>query len=246
MTEPASSFLPSLQSRPVLRIACCSMILTVPVLLLIAGVVFYQGEALYLEALEDRLARVRTALEVETDRSLTVQTLNLTGKMNQTVRDVLSGVTPPDNPSLLALLEAMRSECRVSLVYVIDSQGLVVGSTRYDSGKTLTGENYAFRPYFRRALQGHDVVYPALGITTLRRGLYFASPVYARDMNLDMQTPIGVLVAKMGVDRIDGILAQQSVPTVLASAEGITFAANRSDLLFTAIGPMTEKNLRRV
>jgi len=77
--------------------------------------------------------------------------------------------------------------------------GTVVACTASGGGAVLTGENYAFRPYFRDARRGLDVVYPALGMTTKKRGLFFSSPVYAAVPGLDEKKAMMYVFSMQGM-----------------------------------------------
>jgi len=109
-------------------------------------------------------------------RISTLETLADIPKLEQ----VLSGRTRPDNSELLALLTGIKAISRAAIVYVLNTEGTVVGCSPYGSNKTLTGKNYEFRSYFKKAMQGTTVIYPALGVTTHKRGIYISVPRYTR------------------------------------------------------------------
>ena len=95
------------------------------------------------------------------------------------VQAALSGLQPPDNENLVSELIMVQGLLRVSIVYVMDRNGTVIGCSPFDDGKTLTGNNYTFRPYFTGPKEGRSVRYAAVGVTTGERGLYFSAPVPA-------------------------------------------------------------------
>jgi len=150
--------------------------------------------------------------------------------------------TEPDNPEVLIVLNTAMALFDAAIVYVLDQEANVVACTPHDGGKTLTGDNYAFRPYYTRAIRGEHSVYPALGTTTGKRGLYFSSPVRARTGH----TPIGVIVIKIPLAETDGLLAKREQPTALLSPDGIVFSSNVPDWLFHAAYPHTDDTLERV
>ena len=94
------------------------------------------------------------------------------------------------NPSAKAtqratlLLNSTREILNASLIYVLDQQGTVIASSFSDSGITLFGNNYKFRPYFSKALEGFDYSYAAMGVTTGKRGIYFSSPIRDKQYNI--------------------------------------------------------------
>jgi PAS domain S-box-containing protein len=154
---------------------------------------------------------------------------------------VALGAGRPDNPKVSLVLETARRIFGADIVYVQDKAGTVVSCTRYEGGKTLTGNSYAFRPYFLSALRGRETVYPAMGVTTGLRGLYFSTPISLPDRGI-----VGVLVVKASLDGIDAILAADPQPVFLISPDGVIFASNRKDLLFHYVKPMKPEELERI
>lgn len=149
------------------------------------------------------------------------------------------GRTPPDNQETMIILQTARQISGASIVYVMDKRGNVVGCSPYDQGKSLTGDNYSFRPYFIQAMDGKSAAYPALGVTTELRGIYFSTPVYSRTD----RTPIGVVVFKTSLDPIDRLIDQITEPVALLSPDGIVFATNRPDWMYHAALPIEEESL---
>ena len=151
---------------------------------------------------------------------------------------------PPDNKEILAALEVARNTIGADLVYLMDAAGMTVGCSPYgkNRGQTLTGNNYAFRPYFSDIISGKtdSVVYAALGVTTGKRGLYLSVPVTG-DGNL-----LGVAVAKMGLHSIDRTLHADPLPVGIFTPNRVVFAANRPDWLFKAAPSLTETRRRDI
>ncbi len=160
------------------------------------------------------------------------------------VREVCTGGTDVDNPRLLQVLSTARKVLGASIVYVLDRSGTVVGCSPYGNGQTLTGRNYAFRPYFTRALAGEPFQYPAVGVTTGRRGLYFSAPVHGASDTASA----GVLVIKIGMEVVDSFFSAISdkLDAMLLSPEGIVFAATRKAWLFHSALPVKPGTLARL
>nr|MCU0808745.1 EAL domain-containing protein [Candidatus Contendobacter sp.] len=95
--------------------------------------------------------------------------------------------------------------------------------------------NYAFRPYFTEALARGAAFYPALGVTTLQRGLYTSVAILG-----DKGQPIGALIIKTGLDAIDRILGQYPPYAALLSSDGVVFAANEPTWLFRLARPLDD------
>ena len=142
--------------------------------------------------------------------------------------------TPPDNREIVVALRAVQGALQASLAYVLDEQGTVVACTPYGDGQTLTGGNYAFRPYFLAARERRDCVYPALGVTTGVRGLYVTSPIGP----LETAAPAGVMVLKGDFDAIDRQLADCPGPAALVSPDGVVLSSNRPNWMYRTAFPM--------
>lgn len=154
---------------------------------------------------------------------------------------VAMGLDAPDNPRVSMILDTARRIFDADLVYIMDRSGNVVSCTRYEGGKTLTGHSYPFRPYFTTALAGQDSVYPALGVTTGLRGLYFSTPVFGPD-----HAAVGVVVVKVGIGSIENILIGHDTPIFLVSPDGVIFASNRKDLLYHYVLPLTDAAIGQI
>lgn len=137
------------------------------------------------------------------------------------------------------LLNSSREILGVNIVYTLNEKGTVIASSRTEKGGTLYGNNYRFRPYFNKAIQGEPTIYAALGVTTGRRGIYFSSPVY----NKENQT-VGVAVIKSGLDKIDNIVhdAATQGPVAVLSRHGVVFASSEESWLFHTAKPLDEQN----
>jgi PAS domain S-box-containing protein len=192
---------------------------------------------------EARTALLRTADAVRFSHTRILRGLTGLAAFPGTTETVNSTL-PPDNKEILAALEVVRNVIGSDLVYLMDATGMTVGCTPYgeNRGQTLTGNNYAFRPYFSDIMshKADSVVYAALGITTGKRGLYLSVPVTGND-----GLP-GVAVAKMGLHSIDETLHADPMPVGLLTPNRIVIAANQQEWLFKAAPSLTETRRRKI
>jgi PAS domain S-box-containing protein len=159
------------------------------------------------------------------------------GVSSRSLSEVVQGGSL-DDPELVEQLEQIRRFISAAIVYVMDSTGTVVACTPYGEKKeTLTGKNYSFRPYFTEAIQGRDVIYPAVGVTTNQRGLYYSAPAYCVCENECGSEIKGVVVIKMGLDAVDDFLEQYPEPVALVSPQGVVFASNRPEWMYGSAFP---------
>ncbi len=139
------------------------------------------------------------------------------------------------------LLNSTREILGASIVYIMDSTGLVVASSRTPDGSTLFGHNYTFRPYFQQGMKGSDYRYAAFGVTTKNRGIYFSSPIRGEN-----NAVIGVAVIKGGTEAIDRLLLEKGGegPLAVVSQDGIVFAATEAGWLFHSAFPLEAARLK--
>jgi len=161
------------------------------------------------------------------------QTLNGASRLPLIIATA-KGDRAPDNAEALAAMSAVATSDTL-MVYLLNREGNTVACTPYGDGKTLTGKNYAFRPYFTQVLErSQPAFYSALGVTTGKRGMYISVPV------LDHDCIAGVLVAKLDLAAVDLSLADRSLPAAIVSPRGVVFASNRAEWLYKTVLPMTE------
>ena len=194
---------------------------------------------------DNELVSIRTnlnQLDTKTDLQLSrrLQSLQILVH-NPLVIKLLQKQSPHDNPEILALLNGIKDQTKASIIYIMQNDGTVVGCSVYGKNKTLTGKNYSFRPYFIQAMAGENVVYPALGVTTRKRGIYISIPVRSTNSNI-----LGIAVLKTGLEEIDNLLLKEQEPTVLVLPNDVIFASNRSNWLYRTVKPLPSGLLKKL
>ncbi len=57
------------------------------------------------------------------------------------------------------LLKRIQLQTGADVIYLMDAQGLTLAASNWDAERSFVGNNFAFRPYFRNALQGDTGVF---------------------------------------------------------------------------------------
>lgn len=199
-----------------------------------ATIEHYQSEKEHNEQITQQLQSIASKVTA-TGYSLVTQ--NLEGAAKQPfISRTARGEESPDNSQALAAMTTVASVTQsTSYVDLLNNEGTVVACTPYGDNKTLTGNNYAFRPYFTKVIDsGKPTLYMALGVTTGKRGIYVSVPVN------DGNGMAGVLVSKQSLTGIDHELTSQPFPTTLVSTEGVIFASSNKEWLFKTVFPMSD------
>jgi len=158
--------------------------------------------------------------------------------------EIQRALTVPDHESIAQanyILDLFRDALDVDVVYLLDRHGLTMASSNRNSPDSFVGENFAFRPYFREAMQGNPSKYLALGLTSHKRGAYYSHPVHAEDMD----DPQGVVVIKAPISVMEKNIIQSSSDgiTLLAGPYGVIFSSNQPGWLFGSLQPLESREV---
>ncbi len=200
---------------------------------------FQHNNALFTQEYLTSTLRDDINRHLETHFSDTCKSLTKQGSIKKILTSNSVKVTKEVNN----ILNFSRDVLSASIIYIMDTKGDVVASSRTSTGSSLFGNNYRFRPYFKEAMQGNDTRYAALGVSTNKRGLYFSSPI--RDAN---KTLIGVAVIKGGVETLDKILDESDLqgPLAILSQDGIVFSSTEKEWLYHTAFPLDEEEITHI
>ena len=165
------------------------------------------------------------------------------GLVNQAMKSVARGEVAPLDPVVMDTLRAVGKLYQASGVFIINKDGIVQSS--WDSGgKSTTGLDVKFRPYFKIAMQGKNNIYAAISLATGQRALYFASPLYSE---VSSSSPvIGAMAARLDLERIDSVLKAWPGLALLFSPQEIVFASNRDEWVTQLAGERTPEQLQEI
>ena len=128
-----------------------------------------------------------------------------------------------------AVLDHFQHALDVDICYLIDRSGTTIASSNRDTSESFIGKNFAFRPYFKLAMGGAPSIYPALGVFTGKRGVFYSHPVYVTGQTV----PAGVVVIKESIDAVEKeIFEKFDGEMVLADPQGVIFASTLPEWLY--------------
>lgn len=167
--------------------------------------------------------RHATQLEDETLRGPAMGAVLLLGVNEPLLKAQASGQLPPNEPSTLARLHAVRQTLDVHSVYVLDASGTVVAHAT--ERQSALGDDMSYRPFWQRAMAGVPNVYPAVGYRNPVRGFYVAAPIYSDDAPAQ-RSVLGVVVVRLVAADLDDRLRQRlNRRALLVSPQGVVFAS---------------------
>jgi two-component system C4-dicarboxylate transport sensor histidine kinase DctB len=152
--------------------------------------------------------------------------ISLLGWIEPDIKKECEEPVPPNQPAILALLESVSRGHETQGIFVVAKDGIVKSSWD-DSGKPSTGLDVRFRPYYKEAMAGRNNIYAAISLARGDHALYFAAPVYP-GMGRGGD-PIGVVVARTDMDKLDRLLTRAGRQAMLLSPQGLVFASSRRE-----------------
>ena len=99
------------------------------------------------------------------------------------------------------LLKKLRKQTGADVIYLMATDGNTLAASNWDEEDSFVDRNFAFRPYFRQAMEGRLGRFFGLGTTSGKRGYYFGAAVRDGDQVL------GVLVVKVDLDHTETLWA---------------------------------------
>lgn len=145
------------------------------------------------------------------------------------LQEALQTNNPDDIYHANVILDHFNNTLDADVCYIMNRQGITIASSNRRDPDSFVGNNFAFRPYFRQALQGSHGIYLALGTRSAKRGIYHSYPIYSDPEN----RPIGVAVIKSSIERTEKALGISGDDIVLVTDPvGVIFISNRSHWLF--------------
>jgi PAS domain S-box-containing protein len=139
------------------------------------------------------------------------------------------------------LLDRYKDSLDASVCYLMDRTGKTIASSNRREPDSFVGRSYAFRPYFKTAMDGGTGRYFAVGVTSKVPGYYVSQPLQARGQPIR-----GVAVIKVSLDKITQEL-QAAVRTgdslmCLADPLGVIFLSSQPEMIFKSLWPIQEKD----
>jgi two-component system C4-dicarboxylate transport sensor histidine kinase DctB len=157
-------------------------------------------------------------------------------------RDVLALLRKNDvaqlAPRVNAYLEQLNERAGTLSIYVIDTAGQVVASSNWRRADSFIGEDLAFRPYFREAIDSGSGRFFGIGTTRGEPGYYLASTL------TDDTRTLGIAVIKVSLDQLEKSWSTVEAPVMVSDENGVVILGSVADWKFTTLRPLDEMTRR--
>ncbi|KFF33431.1 two-component system sensor histidine kinase DctB [Pseudomonas paraeruginosa] len=131
-------------------------------------------------------------------------------------------------------LADIRRRTGADVIYLLQPDGTTQVASNWAQADSFVHRNFAFRPYYREAMQGRLARFFGLGTTSIKRGYYFASAVK------EGSRIIGVLVVKVDLEHIERLWGNSPEQLLVIDNYGVVILSSREDWRFHASRPLSE------
>ncbi len=130
-------------------------------------------------------------------------------------------------------LADIRRRTGADVIYLLQPDGTTEVASNWAQADSFVHRNFAFRPYYREAMQGRLARFFGLGTTSIKRGYYFASAVK------EGSRIIGVLVVKVDLEHIERLWGNSPEQLLVIDNYGVVILSSREDWRFHASRPLS-------
>ncbi|WP_049875305.1 two-component system sensor histidine kinase DctB [Pseudomonas aeruginosa] len=130
-------------------------------------------------------------------------------------------------------LADIRRRTGADVIYLLQPDGTTQVASNWAQADSFVHRNFAFRPYYREAMQGRLARFFGLGTTSIKRGYSFASAVK------EGSRIIGVLVVKVDLEHIERLWGNSPEQLLVIDNYGVVILSSREDWRFHASRPLS-------
>ncbi|MDH0442159.1 ATP-binding protein [Stutzerimonas stutzeri] len=182
----------------------------------------------------------RNELTEQNRQTLDLYVANLLGTLNRyevlprilgdlpALRAVLQQDSPQVRDNANRLLKRLRNQTGADVLYLMATDGNTLAASNWDEEDSFVDRNFAFRPYFRQAMEGRLGRFFGLGTTSGKRGYYFGAAVRDGDQVL------GVLVVKVDLDHTETLWGSTPEQLLVTDNFGVVILTSRPEWRFRA------------
>jgi len=138
------------------------------------------------------------------------------------------------------LLSQINDRAGSDEIFLMNKDGRTIGSSNYLSATSFVDQNYAFRPYFKIAVEGGLGLYYAVGATSGKAGLFLAEAVLV-DGSI-----AGVIVVKISLAALENSWLQSGEKVWLSDEFDIVFLSYDARWRYLGLRPLSPENKKLI
>ncbi|SCX23802.1 C4-dicarboxylate transport sensor protein DctB [Agrobacterium rosae] len=144
-------------------------------------------------------------------------------------------------PRLDRKLEGLIEGTQASVIYVADTNGVTIASSNWQTPESFVGSNYAFREYFKAAMDTGMAEHYALGNVSRKPGLYISRRVDGPDGR-----PLGVVIAKVEFNRLEADWNIGRHPVYIVDSNGVVLMTSIPEWRFNTVAQIDDARRKTI
>mgnify|MGYP003602945693 FL=1 len=150
-------------------------------------------------------------------------------------------MTAPVQAALNQKLERINGAAQSSTLELLDSTGLAVAASNWNTSNSYVGHNYAFRPYFKQTRSQGTGSFYAVGVTSGIPGYFLSSAVLDADGKF-----LGAMVVKLEFPQLEREWSHGNDTLLVSDARGIVFIANQPGWRYRLLRPLSDSDRNEI
>jgi two-component system C4-dicarboxylate transport sensor histidine kinase DctB len=146
-----------------------------------------------------------------------------------------------DTSTLNPRLAEFAQRAGLDAIYLMDTTGLTIAASNFDTDASFVGQNYGFRPYFQVALSGEQGRFYAIGSTTGIPGYFIADAVTDAGGNT-----VGVVAIKIELFQLEQSWKQSGEHLFLANHDGVILLSSDPSWRYKTTATLSEDQRRDI
>ncbi len=142
--------------------------------------------------------------------------------------------------SVNRVLSATNQKAESDVLYVLNSEGTTLAASNWMEERSFVGHNYAFRPYYKDAIEGREAGFFAVGATTGVPGYFMSHAVQ------DKSGVKGVIVAKVDMRPLQKQWHNGGEHVFVTDNNGVIFLSSRDEWRYRTILPIRDQAMTRI
>lgn len=139
------------------------------------------------------------------------------------------------------LLARLNQDAGTQYIYVLDRSGRTVASSNWDQGDSFIGHDFAFRPYFKDAMEGFEGRFFGMGTVSMVPGFYLSFPVRSQG------SIVGVAVVKINLTTVDSEWrSDQGFDLAVTDDAGVVFLSSRAEWKYRPTQELTREQQKKL
>lgn len=176
-----------------------------------------------------QLALHARAVESELDKFTYLPSLL---ELEQSVLNLLNAPRQMEADTVNRYLAGLQERSGSRAIFIMNLQGRVVASSNWQAADSFIGEDLAFRPYFRDAVQGRPGRYYGVGTTTREPGYFIAHGL------VEQGKIVGVAVVKARLDALEARWQRARLEAFVTDENGIIILSSDTTRRLKSIAPL--------